>query len=335
MTTNANGLTVGIGFDVATRSASNRELQRDHWQALIARIDNVVDYVTLEDGFARAEGDGFDAVLLANWLAPRSRNIGIIAGAPVSFLEPFHVSTAIATLDFVSEGRAGLLVQRYAEVQAAQARRTLGELDGFPPAQVTALERDSLDTIEAIQRLWDSWEDGAIIRDRESQRFLDGSKLHYVNFEGAEFNILGPSITPRPPQGQPVTAVTYRKDEDPLIAAAADVVFLHLEAASIGDAVEKIRSSAASKAVVFVADITLEAGRQSTADLAAQIAGLARSGVSGIRLLLSDPTQQVAYLSNELLPVLRAALLLRSPANGSLRDRFALPAATNRFTAAA
>lgn len=91
MTTNANGLIVGIGFDIAARSANNRELQRDHWQALIVRIDNVVDYVTLEDGFARAEGDGLDAVLLANWLAPRSRNIGIIAGAPVNFLEPFHV----------------------------------------------------------------------------------------------------------------------------------------------------------------------------------------------------------------------------------------------------
>ncbi|KAA1177050.1 LLM class flavin-dependent oxidoreductase [Rhizobium tropici] len=335
MTTNANGLTVGIGFDIAARSASKRELHRDHWQALLARIDNVVDYVTLEDGFARAAGDGLDAVLLANWLAPRSRNIGIIAGAPVSFLEPFHVSTAIATLDFVSEGRAGLLVQRYGEVQAAQARRTLGELDGFPPAQVIALERDSLDAIEATQRLWDSWENGAIIRDPESQRFLNGSKLHYVNFEGAEFNILGPSITPRPPQGQPVTAVTYRKNEDPLIAAAADVVFLHLEAASIGDVVEKIRRSAPSKTIVFVADITLEAGRQSTADLAAQIAGLARPGVNGIRLLLSDPTQQVAYLSNELLPALRAALLVRPPVDGSLRDRFALPAAINRFTAAA
>jgi alkanesulfonate monooxygenase SsuD/methylene tetrahydromethanopterin reductase-like flavin-dependent oxidoreductase (luciferase family) len=335
MITNANGLTVGIGFDIAARSASNRELQRDYWQALLARIDNIVDYVTLEDGFARAEGDGLDAVLLANWLAPRSRNIGIIAGAAVSFLEPFHISTAIATLDFVSEGRAGLLVQRYGEVQAAQARRTLGELDGFPPAQVTALERDSLDAIEAIQRLWDSWEDEAIIRDQQSQRFLDGSKLHYVNFEGTEFSILGPSITPRPPQGKPVTAVTYHKDEDPLIAAAADVVFLRLEGAGIGDTVEKIRSSTASKATVFVADITLDAGRQSTADLAAQIAGLARSDVSGIRLLPSDPAQQVAYLSDELLPALRAALLVRPPVNGSLRDRFALPAATNRFTVAA
>ena len=335
MTTNANGLTVGIGFDIAARSASKHERPRDHWQTLLARIDNVVDYVTLEDGFARAEGDGLDAVLLANWLAPRSRNIGIIAGAPVNFLEPFHVSTAIATLDFVSEGRAGLLVQRYDEVQAAQARLTLGELDGFPPAQVTALERDSRDAIEAIQRLWDSWEDGAIIRDQKSQRFLDGSKLHYVNFEGAEFEILGPSITPRSPQGQPVTAVTYRRGEDLLTAAAADVVFLRLGAVDIGDTVEEIRSSAANRARVFIADVTLEAGWQSTADLASQIAGLARSGVTGIRLLLSDPAQQVTYLSNELLPALRAALLVRAPVNGSLRDRFGLPAATNRFTAAA
>lgn len=335
MTTNANGLMVGVGFDVAARSANKREVERDHWQAFIAQIDNVVDYVTLEDGFARVEGDGLDAVLLGNWLAPRSRNIGIIAGAPVSFLEPFHVSTAIATLDFVSGGRAGLLVQRYGGAHAEQARRALGELDGFPPAQVTALEQDTRDAIEVIQLLWDSWEDGTIIRDKESQRFLDGSKLHYVSFKGTGFDILGPSITPRPPQGQPVIAMTYRQDEDPLTAAAADIVFLRLEAASIAGAVEKIRSSAADKTRAFIADVILATERQSTADLVAQIAEMTRSGINGIRLLLGNSTEQVAYLSDELLPALRAAFLIRPPAKGSLRDRFGLPAATNRFTAAA
>ncbi|MGY5809035.1 LLM class flavin-dependent oxidoreductase [Rhizobium sp. LEGMi198b] len=335
MTTNANGLTVGVGFDVAARSGNRREDQRDHWQALIAQIDEAVDFVTLDDGFARAEGDGLDAVLLANWLAPLSRNIGIIAGAPVSFLEPFHVSTAIATLDFVSGGRAGLLVQQYRGAQAAQAKHALGELDGFPPAQATALDQDIRDAIEVIRLLWDSWEDGTIIRDKESQRFLDGSKLHYVNFKGTGFDILGPSITPRPPQGQPVIAVTYRQDEDLLAATAADIVFLRLEAASIGDAAEKIRSFASSKTRAFIVDVTLEAARQTTAELVAQFAGLARSGINGIRLLLADPAEQVAYLGSELLPALRAAFPVRAAAGGSLRDRFGLPLAANRFTAAA
>lgn len=52
-------------------------------------------------------GDGLDAILLANWLALCLTNIGIIAGARVNFLEPFHISTAIATLDYVNEERAG------------------------------------------------------------------------------------------------------------------------------------------------------------------------------------------------------------------------------------
>jgi len=335
MTTNANGLILGVGFDVAAPQANKRTIRRDDWHALIAQLDKLVEFVTLEDGFARADGDGLDAVLLANWLAPRSRNIGLVAGAPVSFLEPFHVSTAIATLDFVSEGRAGLLVQEYRGAQAVQAGRALGKLGGFPPAQVTALQQDTRDAIEVIQLLWDSWEDGAVIRDKESQRFLDGSKLHYVSFQGTGFDILGPSITPRPPQGQPVVALTYRQDEDLLAAAAADVVFLRLGAAGIGEAVEKIRSAAASKTRAFIADVTLGAGRQATAELVAQIADLAGSGIHGIRLLLTDPTEQVAYFSGELLPALRAACLIRTTAGGSLRDRFGLPVAANRFTAAA
>src|SRR5690606_30441680 len=130
-----------------------------------------------------------------------------IAGAPVNFLEPFHISTAIATLDYVSEGRAGLFAQKLHDERAAEASRAIGALDGFPAPDRDALDRDVLDAIATIRALWDSWEDDAVIRDPQSQRFLDGEKLHYIDFEGAAFRVLGPSITPRPPQGQPIVAV--------------------------------------------------------------------------------------------------------------------------------
>ena len=58
-----------------------------------------------------------------------------------------------------------------------------------------------------VRRLWDSWEDDAIIRDVTTGRYVDIDKLHYIDFTGKFFSVKGPSITPRPPQGQPVVAV--------------------------------------------------------------------------------------------------------------------------------
>jgi alkanesulfonate monooxygenase SsuD/methylene tetrahydromethanopterin reductase-like flavin-dependent oxidoreductase (luciferase family) len=111
--------------------------------------------------------------------------------------EPFHQSTAVATLDYVSNGRAGVLAvpSRTAREVAHFGRRPLpSEEDG---------RAENAEFTDMIARLWDSWEDGAIIRDSGSGRFVDREKLHYVDFEGNFFSVKGPSVTPRPPQGHP------------------------------------------------------------------------------------------------------------------------------------
>src|SRR5437867_213079 len=106
--TDKAGLRLGFGLDVAALKGSRGTGWQELWSAVAERIDGTAGFVPLEAGFARTAGDGRDAVLLANWLGARTRDIGILAGAPVNVLEPFHVSTAIATLDYVTEGRAGL-----------------------------------------------------------------------------------------------------------------------------------------------------------------------------------------------------------------------------------
>ena len=333
--THRNGLRLGIGLDVAAQSRNPRDAQKNVWRALIARFDTVVDFVTLEDGFARPDGDGLDAVLLANWLAARSSNIGIIPGAAVNFLEPFHISTAIATLDFVSEGRAGFLVQQHDELSAVHARQAIGALNGFPATESSALRQDALDVVDVIRGLWDSWEDGAVIRDRESQRFLDGSKLHYINFKGSSFQVLGPSITPRPPQGQPVVAAAYRHGKDPSLASAADIVFVHPDSPDIATVVETIRSADENRVRAFIVDVVIDAASKSVDDYVVQLGEFARSGITGIRLALSDPAAQAAYVLDELIPALRTRSLLGPVATGPLRSRFGLPAAGNRYTNAA
>ncbi|GGD88649.1 LLM class flavin-dependent oxidoreductase [Rhizobium anhuiense] len=323
-----HGLQVGVGVDVAAYPLDSHTSQRDLWRTLVSRLDEVVEFITLEDGFAAAGGDGLDAILLANWLAPHSRKIGILAGAPINFLEPFHVSTAVATLDYVSEGRAGLFAQQLRGDRVLQAKQAIGTLGGFPvtdgPAiDGPALEQDATDAVEVIRRLWDSWEEDAIIRDRESFRFLDGAKLHYINFESAGFKVLGPSITPRPPQGQPVVAAVRTEAGD--ASATADIVFIGSDLRDL---------PAGPKAQTFFVDLDIDPAPSSVAELIAAVGRIATSGANGIRLIVRDP-RQLDHLVDTLLPALGEASLLRKPGSGTLRERLGLPAAINRYTSAA
>lgn len=293
---------------------------------LPGRIDWAADLLTIEDGFGEAE-DGFDATLLANWLGPRTRGIGLLAGAPLNVLEPFHVSTAIATLDYVTQGRAGLFVQPLRGDLATRARRALGPLRGYPEDEPAALAQDLAEAIEVVRLLWDSWEDDAVIRNRDSQRYIDGAKLHYIRYEGSRFSVLGPSITPRPPQGQPVIATSLRPGDDVAAAAQADVVFL--QAAGEDD----IRALAASVRALglhplLFADVLF--GPDAGGDRVAlrwtgeQPAALARRlGFAGIRVLPAVPERDLGALLD--------ALPRQGPGPGTLRHRLGLAPAPNRY----
>ena len=91
----------------------------------------------------------------------------------------------------------------------------------------TDLFAEARDHVEVIRRLWDSWEDDAEIRDVSTGRFVDPQKLHYIDFRGRWFNVKGPSITPRPPQGQPVVAALAHSTLPYQFAVeSADLVFV-------------------------------------------------------------------------------------------------------------
>ena len=220
-----------------------------YWSELAQQAERgLLDFLTIEDGLSLQSDDHFqadartdrvrgqlDAVLIAARTAPVTRHIGFVPTAITAHTEPFHLSKAIATLDYVSTGRAGIRVQVGARADAAAhfGRREITPLRadqlGDPAVQRLIAERfdEAADYVEVLRRLWDSWEDDAEIRDVATGRFIDRDKLHYIDFEGRWFAVKGPSITPRPPQGQPVVAalghaaVPYR-----LIARSADIGFV-------------------------------------------------------------------------------------------------------------
>ncbi|MEZ2405716.1 alkanesulfonate monooxygenase SsuD/methylene tetrahydromethanopterin reductase-like flavin-dependent oxidoreductase (luciferase family) [Bosea sp. OAE752] len=323
-----------VGFGLHAGSHGDDPDWRGFWGGLIGRLDGAAEFLTLEDRFADPGRDGLDAILLANWLAPRSRDIGIIAGAPLNVLEPFHVSTAIATLDYVSGGRAGLLAQRLDQQRSLDAGRAIGALKGFPAVDPPSLDRDALAAAEVVRRLWDSWEDDAVIRDVVSQRYVDGEKLHYIDFQGADFRVLGPSITPRPPQGQPLVATSWTAEADLALARAADVVFVPAEGDLPGTAA-KLRVDGPGTGPKVIADLHVKPDVADVADLIAAAKTSETQGAHGVRLILTDPHRQIAPVVDTLVPALRTAGLVAQPSGGDLRSRFGLPAARNRYAAAA
>jgi alkanesulfonate monooxygenase SsuD/methylene tetrahydromethanopterin reductase-like flavin-dependent oxidoreductase (luciferase family) len=209
-------------------------LSAHHWVDQVQRAERgFLDLVTIEDshrltpaigdrgaGSAAPNLGRLDAVMIACRIAPATRHIGIVPMASTALTEPFLLSTQIATLDYVSHGRAGWEVDTSTEDGAS----------GYVSPRVlapTSVLLEAVDHIEVVRRLWDSWDDGAEIRDAATHRFIDRDRVHHIDFESSRLSVRGPSITPRPPQGQPIVASLV--DSDPtqaLAASSSDVAFI-------------------------------------------------------------------------------------------------------------
>ena len=220
-----------------------------YWRDLVGAADEAgVAFATLEDALSLGERGSdtaepradrvrgrLDAVLLASYLAPLTRRIGLIPTVTTTHPEPFHLATGLQTLDHASHGRAGarIVAGSSAAERANFGRRTDGP-NGFPasgrveddPAW-TAAFREAGEVVDAIRALADSWEDDAIIRDLETGRFLDRERVHNIEFSGEFFSITGASIVPRSPQGPPlITALAHQSVPYRFAAEHADVVFI-------------------------------------------------------------------------------------------------------------
>ena len=364
-----------------------------YWTDLVTEAERgLLDFVTIEDalGLQSSSFTGpdartdqvrgrLDAVLIAARVAPLTRRIGVVPTAVVTHTEPFHISKAIATLDYVSTGRAGLRVQITARPNEAAhfGRRTFPpfrlEDYGTPAVQevVAGLFDEAADYVEVVRRLWDSWEDDAEIRDAATGRFIDRDKLHHIDFEGGYFSVKGPSITPRPPQGQPVvSALAHATVPYRLVARSADVGYVtpH-DAAQARAIVAEIRAgqTAAGRAdetvhifgdlVVFLDDDPAEAAARrerldalagepyqsdariftgTSAQLADVLEELRSAGLTGFRLRPAVLGHDLPKITQGLVPELqRRGAFRRSYEADTLRGLLGLPRPANRYATTA
>src|ERR1700744_4849051 len=219
---------------LSANPATGSVLSGRYWAGLAATAERgLLDFLTIDDTLMPQSGrreeiwprrvaGRADAVLVAARIAPVTRHIGLIPVATVTHTEPFHISKAIATLDYVSHGRAGWQPRVSATPQEAAL---FGRRNGSQSPD--GLFDEAADAVEVVRRLWDSWEDDAVIRDVSTGRYIDRGKLHYIDFHGEHFSVKGPSITPRPPQGQPVVAaLAHAPRIYEFAAASSDLVFI-------------------------------------------------------------------------------------------------------------
>lgn len=284
-----------------------------------------------------------DAVQRAAFAAPLTTAIGLVPVAHVAYSEPFHVATQLTSLDWASRGRAGWIAAASGTAREAAAF-------GREPLADDDLRRELGDVIEVARRLWDSWEDDAVIQDAATGRYLDADKLHYVDFEGESFSVKGPLITPRPPQGQLVVV-------GPAGTAGVDVALVDdASVAAIQTAAAEARAAGASRVWADV-EVVLDArgvpASQRLASLGAwpqtrrlrhvgDAAGLVSllaelsESVDGVRLHLAELDVDLEEAGRAVVPALRERIGFRSPRPGeTLRDALGLERPLSRYATTA
>jgi alkanesulfonate monooxygenase SsuD/methylene tetrahydromethanopterin reductase-like flavin-dependent oxidoreductase (luciferase family) len=329
-------------------------LSGPYWAELAATAERgLLDFLTIDDTLMPQPGrreridprrlaGRADAVLVAARVAPATRHIGLIPVATVTHTEPFHVSKSIATLDYASHGRAGwqARVSVTAHEAALFGRRDASGIPLFP------LFQEAVEYVDVVRRLWDSWEDDAIIRDVTTGRYVDRDKLHYIDFTGQYFSVKGPSITPRPPQGQPVVAaLAHAGPVYEFAAAGADVVFITpTDGASVRSILDEVHAAGGAHLKVF-ADVVVSFGGDgdfrsdalvfagSATELVDLLLEWQRLGVDGARLRPAVNASDLPVIVGEVVPLLQRAGRFRTGYRDgeTLRERLGLPVAPNRY----
>lgn len=131
-------------------------------------------------------------------IASHTSRIGLVTTLSTSFNEPYNLARAVASLDHISNGRAGWnVVASYLNRAAANFG-----IDRVPDHDVRYARAEEF--VDVVLALWDSWEPDAFPADVASGRFVDPDGLHRLDHRGEHFAVRGPLQVPRTPQGRPV-----------------------------------------------------------------------------------------------------------------------------------
>jgi FMN-dependent oxidoreductase (nitrilotriacetate monooxygenase family) len=233
-------------------SRPSAALEFEHFRHATTVAENAkLDSIFFADGLAtgmdvrRNLMNVLEPVSLLAALSAVTSRIGLIATASSSYNDPFNLARRFASLDHLSGGRAGWNLVTSGSLAEA---RNFG-LDEIP-AHADRYRRAE-EFIEVANKLWDSWDDDAIVGDKESGVYVETDRLHAADHDGDFFKVAGPLGVPRSPQGRPVLIQAGSSEE------GRDFAGTYAEA-------------------VFTAQRTLEEGQGFYADLKRRAVGAGR-----------------------------------------------------------
>ncbi|MFH7811505.1 MULTISPECIES: LLM class flavin-dependent oxidoreductase [Acetobacter] len=158
----------------------------------------VADSLSINDKSSPHYLNRFEPLTILSALAGATEHIGLVGTVSIAYTEPFNVARQFASLDHISHGRAGWnVVTSWLADTAANFSRD--RHPGHEERYHIAAEH-----LSVVQGLWDSWEDDALVGDREKNVFVNSAKLHRLEHTGKYFQVRGPLNIDRSPQGQPV-----------------------------------------------------------------------------------------------------------------------------------
>lgn len=200
------GLSIGAGqaFRLVSDSRTRTE----------ALSRPAADFLLIRDEPSGSHGEDVQAQLVASFLAGRVGDIGIVAEIDVFRADPYLVARAIASLDILSGGRAGFI-----PVAEPVGTSETGYASTGTDAAFVA------EFVEAVGKLWNNWQPGALARDWAGNRYIDNDRIVRADHRGQYFSVDGPLPTPTAVQDAP--AVLARNHETHRLIASGALAVIH------------------------------------------------------------------------------------------------------------
>ena len=186
----------------------------------------LLDAVFFSDGFdygapaVSRPWQSLDPFIPLTAVARTTAHVGLVATVSSSFQHPYNIARTVASLDYVSGGRAAWNVVATRSAQAAPLFG-LPELAGHDDRYARAEE-----AVQVVLGLWESWDRDALVADQRSGKFADVGRIHPIHHSGSYFTVDGALNVPRSPQGRPVLLQAGGSPQGTALAAKyADAVF--------------------------------------------------------------------------------------------------------------
>jgi alkanesulfonate monooxygenase len=214
------GGTPDANFNFPALKRYTQKLEQGKFDAFFMADHLAVLNMPIEALRRSATVTSFDPMALLPALAAVTEHIGLIATGSTTFEEPYLVARRFASLDHISNGRAGWNIVTTSNPDSAL---NFGLEEHMEHDERYRRAREFYDVVTG---LWDTFAEDAFIRDVDSGIFFDPARMHVLGHKGKYFSVRGPLNIARPVQGWPVIVQAGASEAGKQLAAeTAEAVF--------------------------------------------------------------------------------------------------------------